>query len=171
MNDDGLHACARCARMQRTCCQRAEILLTGGDVARIRAHTGRDDFHERRTPADPTYVEHDPNDPDWVPLTVGRDGRRRTLVRAPDGDCTFLGPAGCVLTAATRPLVCRLYPWSYTSHGLAGELADYCPTSLLRHPGDSMLAVLAMERAEAESWRAQLYAELQGDRGTLGGAA
>ena len=32
-----MHPCARCALAQKTCCQRAEILLTGGDVSRIAA--------------------------------------------------------------------------------------------------------------------------------------
>ena len=38
-----LHPCARCAAVQRTCCQRAEILLTEGDVARVGAFVGRTD--------------------------------------------------------------------------------------------------------------------------------
>ncbi|MBK8976226.1 MAG: YkgJ family cysteine cluster protein [Planctomycetes bacterium] len=161
------HPCARCAQIQRTCCQRAEILLTGGDVARIRAHSGRADFDERRVPLDPAYLEHDPDDPEWLGLTVGRDGRRRMLVRRAEGDCTFLGAQGCVLPTEVRPLVCRLYPWSYTAGGLATESADYCPPVLLRFAGDSMLDVLDMQRADAERWRARLYDELRDDRGAL----
>lgn len=166
-----LHPCARCAQMQRTCCQRAEILLTGGDVARIRAHSGRDDFFERRTPADASYLEHDPADPEWLPLTVGRDGRRRMLTRRADGDCAFLGAAGCVLPTEVRPLVCRLYPWSYTAAGLLGEDSDYCPSVLRRFVGDNMLDVLDMRRTDGERWHAQLYAELRDERGSVGGAA
>jgi Fe-S-cluster containining protein len=169
--ETGLHPCARCAQMQRTCCQTTEILLTAGDVARIRAHTGREDFAERRVPGDPTYLEHDPADPEWLSLTVGRDGRRRMLQKRDGGDCTFLGAAGCVLPTEVRPLVCRLYPWSYTHAGLAGEDSGYCPTVLRRFVGDTMLEVLEMRRADAERWHAQLYAELGDERGSFGGVA
>lgn len=171
MNDE-LHPCARCAQMQRTCCQRAEILLTGGDVARIHAHTGRDDFDERRRPLDPAYLEADDADPEWLGLTLDADGRRRLLARRPNGDCVFLGERGCVLPTEVRPLVCRLYPWSYDAGGLRGEDAEYCPRALRRWPGDTMIEVLAIGRADAESWRARLYQELRDDRPReLGGAA
>ncbi len=169
---DELHPCARCARVQRTCCQRAEILVTGGDVERIRAHLGgRDDFHERRVPTDPAYVEHDPRDPEWRALTVCADGRRHMLRRRDDGDCTFLGAAGCTLPESVRPLVCRLYPWTYTAAGLDGEDPDYCPIALFGGASTSMLAVLAMAQADADRWRTRLYAELHADAGTIGGAA
>ena len=38
-----------------------------------------------------------------------------------NGDCTFLGAAGCVLPEEVRPLVCRLYPFEYTHRGILGE--------------------------------------------------
>ncbi len=170
MIDNRLHPCARCAQMQRTCCQRAEILLTAGDVARIRAHTDRTDFHEHRVPADPAYVEHDPADPDWSALTVDHDGRRRVLVRRMDGACTFLGEHGCVLPGESRPLVCRLYPFTYTAAGLVSEDPEYCPSVLLRESGGTMLSALGMARAEGERWRAQLYDELRATHVRVGGA-
>ncbi len=165
-----LHPCARCAQLQRTCCQRAEILLTEGDVARIRAHgvpnTALDRaaqaFVEFRAPADPAYTELDPADPDWVRLTVRPDGTRRMLER-PDDACVFLGPRGCVLPTDVRPLVCRIYPFTYTERGLAGESPDYCPTAVLAPQGEPMTQVLDMTAAEAEQWRSQLYAELRAD--------
>ena len=48
-----LAPCARCASVRRTCCQRADILLTERDVERISAHAAHvngGDFHERRVP-------------------------------------------------------------------------------------------------------------------------
>jgi Fe-S-cluster containining protein len=170
MTAETLHPCARCARMQRTCCQRAEILVTSADVQRIAAHTGvsaRESgaFVEHRAPADPSYLEDDPEDPRWKLLTVAADGSRRMLKRKPDGDCTFLGPQGCVLPTDVRPLVCRLYPWSYDQRGLLGEDADYCPTAALQPPEGRMALLLDLPAVVAEGWRSQLYAELESDLG------
>ncbi|MFM1873988.1 MAG: hypothetical protein RL398_3410 [Planctomycetota bacterium] len=159
-----LHPCARCAAVQRTCCQRAEILLTEGDVARVGAFVGRTDFFERRAPSDPAYVEPDADDPDWVSLTVAADGTRRMLRRQPNGDCTFLSAHGCVLPETTRPLVCRLYPYSYTERGIDGVDGEYCPTALLAPDGRSMAEVLDISKATAEAWRRQLYEELRNGR-------
>jgi|JRYL01.1.fsa_nt_gb Fe-S-cluster containining protein len=166
--DASLHPCARCAAVQRTCCQRAEILVTAGDQARIGAFlaSGRGtpatgDFVERRAPADPEYVRPDPDDPNWLRYTVAADGTRRMLRRAPNGDCTFLGATGCILPETVRPLVCRLYPYSYSERGLDGVDSEYCPTALLAPDGRSMAAVLDIPATTAEGWRRQLYEELR----------
>lgn len=156
-----LSPCARCAQAQRTCCQRAEVLLTEGDVARIRAYTGRADFAERRAPADPEYLAPDPEDPHWLALTARTDGTRRMLKRRPDGDCGFLGAAGCELPGSVRPLVCRLYPWDYTESGLTGSAGEYCPSQLLGSAGRPMTEVLGIRAEEARRWHAQLYRELR----------
>lgn len=157
--DSSLHPCARCATMQRTCCQRAEILVTDGDRRRIAAHVGREDFWERRRPDDAEYLEHDEDDPNWRRLTVADDNTRCVLHRSADG-CTFLGPAGCVLPLETRPLVCRLYPFDFSERGLAGIADHYCPTDRLAPPGVTMLTVLGMNPVDGERWRATLYREL-----------
>jgi len=157
-----IHPCARCAAMQRTCCQRAEVVVTAGDVARISRYVGSADFYSRRAPEDPTYTEHDPDDPNWLRYTTFPDGTRNMLTRRPHG-CTFLGPSGCVLPEDVRPLICRLYPFEYTEQGIIGEDAGYCPVETLAGPGGSMLTVLNMERAQAERWRADLYTELRAD--------
>ncbi|HBS28044.1 MAG TPA: hypothetical protein DEB06_01015 [Phycisphaerales bacterium] len=152
--------------MQKTCCQRAEILVTRGDIERIEAHTARDDFWSRRAPANAAYSEPDPDDPDWRSLTLAPDGTRRTLNRRSNGDCTFLGQRGCVLPTEVRPLVCRLYPYGYTERGLEGIDDEYCPTAALvprGQPGATMLTVLDMSRADAERWRGTLYDELRAD--------
>lgn len=158
-----IHPCARCARVQRTCCQRAQIIVTDGDIQRIRVHAGRDDFWEHRAPLSYHYAEPDDDDPNWLVYTIEPDGTRRVLKRTDDHGCTFLGAAGCVLPLEVRPLVCRLYPFSYNERGLTGEDSDYCPKWLLAPPesGLSMLNVLQMDPADGERWRAQLYAELR----------
>ena len=154
-------ACVRCAATQKTCCQRAEILLTAGDLDRIRRHGGHDAFWELRRPADPAYTQADPEDPDWLTYTVRADGTRRVLRRRAGGDCTFLGARGCQLPVTVRPLVCRLYPYAYTASGLTGVDSEYCPTALLAPEGTPMTEVLAMSTIVAERWRQQLYEELR----------
>lgn len=163
MSEDQLHPCARCARVQRTCCQRAEIVLTTGDTDRIAAHSGRRDFLERRAPADPDALAEDPADPNWTRWTIAPDGTRRVLRRRADGDCTFLGPAGCTLPLEVRPLVCRMYPYTFTERGLDREDPAYCPTDLVDPLRTGMLTVLDMREADAERWRRLLYAELRSD--------
>jgi|SRR5688572_10933727 len=157
------HPCARCALAQKTCCQRAEVVLTRGDVARIRAATGRSEFSAWRSPSDPAYGAVDGDDPNWVAWTVRRDGTRRVLQRRANGDCTFLGAQGCELAAAVRPLVCRLYPFTYTERAITGVDGDYCPTRLLAPRGESMAEVLGMSPLDAERWRAMLYDELRAE--------
>ena len=159
-HDVSLHPCARCAAVQKTCCQRAEIVLTRGDLARVRAASGRDDFFHSRAPSDPAYGAFDASDPNWVAWTV-HEGKRRVLKKQSNGDCTFLGERGCTLAEEERPLVCRLYPFTYSERGIQGVDSDYCPTKLLAPRGESMVDVLGMSPLVAERWRAMLYRELR----------
>ena len=158
-----MHPCARCASLQRTCCQRAQILVTDGDIARIHAHTGAEDFWEPRLPASPDYAQHDPDDPNWLAYTIEPDGTRRVLKRSDEHGCTFLGEHGCRLPESVRPLVCRLYPFAYTERGIEGEDSDYCPTGVLAPPGSglTMLRVLNMSEADGRRWHRELYDELR----------
>jgi Fe-S-cluster containining protein len=147
--------------MQRTCCQRAEVLVTAGDVERIRAASGSEDFFEYRRAEDESYLEFDSKDPDWLTLTVEADGTRRMLRRTHEGDCVFLGTGGCRLTLEVRPLVCRLYPLNYVESGFVGAAEEYCPVSVLSPDGRSMAEVLEVDPAEARRWHAALYQELR----------
>jgi Fe-S-cluster containining protein len=151
--------CARCARLGKTCCQTCEIYVTPGDVARIEAFTGQTGFYEFRVPDNPVYLDQD-DDPEWVACVFRPDSSRRVLKRKADGDCVFLGPKGCQLPLEVRPLVCRLYPINYTARGLEPELAKGCPVQLLP-PGVGLLEALNMNRAQAEVWHRQLYAEIR----------
>ena len=155
-----MHPCARCAAVQRTCCQQAEILVTAGDIERITKQTGKQTFHERRAPSEPSYLDNDADDPNWLAYTVYPSGKRRVLIQQPNGDCGFLGQTGCELSLAVRPLVCRLYPYSYNEQGLTGIDSEYCPTAMLAKSGESMADVLDIPASAAEAWRKQLYEEL-----------
>jgi len=150
--------CVRCSRRRPTCCQDSEVYPTPGDVRRIAQATGREDFYEYRRPDNPIYAQEN-DDPFWIEHVFRSDGTRRVLKRQPQGDCTFLGEAGCVLPLETRPLICRLYPFDFTVHGLLDELAQGCPTELLPE-GVGLLEALDIRREDALRWHHQLYEEL-----------
>ena len=153
--------CARCARHTRTCCQDTEIYVTLGDIERIERHTGRSDFVEYRQPSDPVYLQQD-DDPLWRDHVIQPDGKRRVVTSRSNGDCTFLGTAGCVLPAEVRPLVCRLYPYHYTEAGVEEEPEPGCPVELLR-PGQKLYPTLGMPLEEARRHHAQLYDEIRAE--------
>ncbi|ADB18042.1 protein of unknown function UPF0153 [Pirellula staleyi DSM 6068] len=156
--------CVRCSRVQLTCCQSCEIHPTAGDTERIAEHTGLTDFTEYRYPDDPVYLQHD-DDPVWLAHVFRPDMTRRVLKRKENGDCMFLGNAGCVLPLEVRPLVCRIYPFQYNHTGLTGGLSDGCPTQLLQI-GQTLLEALDMNQTDAERWHKQLYEEIvSGDPG------
>lgn len=143
----------------KTCCQTSEVHATKGDVQRITNFTGRDDFTEFRAPVNPDYADQD-DDTAWQQHVFRQDGSRRVLKRQAGGDCTFLGPQGCVLPLETRPLICRLYPYDYIEQGIQDELAPGCPLELLR-PGMSLLEELDIKLEDARRWHKQLYAEIR----------
>jgi Fe-S-cluster containining protein len=153
--------CARCARHQVTCCQQREVFVTLMDVERIARATAIHDFHSFRPVADPVYLDQD-DDPTWANGVFRPDGTRRVLNNQPNGDCVFLGPAGCRLAPEVRPLVCRLFPYDYNDQQIKPVLAVGCPVELLR-PGQVLLEVLNMPLLLAEAWRRQLYDEIRAE--------
>lgn len=155
------HLCLRCSRHMKTCCQTAEIFVTLGDVRRIEKHSGRREFSEFRPPEHPIY-QPDDSDPIWRDQAFRPDGTRRVLKRQANGDCTFLGPEGCMLPLEVRPLICRIYPYDYDANGMLPELARGCPVELVR-PGMGLIDELGMNEADAERWRRQLYDEIQSE--------
>ena len=116
------------------------------------------DFTEFRAPGYPVY-DQQIEDPFWHKHVFQPDGTRRVLKQVNDGDCFFLGPAGCRLPVENRPIVCRLYPFDYTAEGLTEKPASGCPLELLS-PGSELLPTLGMNRADGERLRAQLYEEM-----------
>ena len=164
MSDDETDfLCVRCARKRKTCCQLCEVYVTPGDVARIAAHTGQQDFTEFLPAGDTVYTDHD-DDPIWMQLVFRADGTRRVLQRHPDGDCTFLGPQGCRLPLEVRPLVCRLYPYEYTAEGIKpDELSNGCPMELVR-PQLGLIGELGMNLLDARRWHRQLYEEIRSEK-------
>lgn len=151
--------CERCAKLGKTCCQEREIYVTPGDVQRIAGKTGQSDFYDFCKASDPSYEDQD-DDPIWAAYVFKADGTRRVLKRNSWGDCIFLGQSGCMLALDIRPLVCRLYPYSYNAEGLYKELEEGCPVHLLE-PGQSLeQAIAGCCRENAYQWHKNLYAEI-----------
>ena len=158
MEGQQLSGCAKCATLGKTCCQSREILVTAGDQERITAFTGSGDFAAYAFPADPAYLAQD-DDPNWLLWAFRPDGTRPILRRQPNGDCMFLGAAGCVLPLEVRPLVCRLYPYTYTERGIDG-VSNECPPEVIP-AGSTILQVLDMRLVDAVRWHEMLYNELR----------
>jgi len=150
--------CARCAELRGSCCHNKDILLTRGDLMRISQFTGDFSFHELRPPFDPAYLDQD-DDPNWNTYTVNENGERRVLKVDSGNTCLFLTETGCRLPYEVRPLVCRLFPFSYNEHGLLA-VEDECPVELLA-PGENLLECLEMDTEKARRWHELLYRELR----------
>ena len=156
--------CAKCAATGKTCCQETEIYVTFSDVKRIAAFTARIDFFEFRLPADQAYLASG-DDPPWQQYVFRRDGSRRVLKHRMSGDCIFLDAGGCCLTLDARPLVCRLYPLTYTVKGIQAELDERCPAQKFSK-GKSIPEAFGVSMHKFFSWHAELYTEmmyLEGD--------
>ena len=162
--------CKQCAQLARSCCLSRDIILTTGDINRIKDHSGQHDFFEYRRPASLAYIEQD-DDPNWNSYTLIPPGRdhRRVLRHGAGQTCHFLASNGCELPPAVRPLVCRIHPVQFTELRITG-LANECPVELLP-PGESLLENLQMSVAVVEGLRMQLYDELRDEWFTFPKAA
>lgn len=165
--NEGELLCARCAAQQQTCCQCRDVYVTLQDVQRIGALAGRVDFWEFRIPQNPDYLDAG-DDPLWLERVVRVDCSRRVLKQQPNGDCHFLGQAGCCLPLEVRPLVCRLHPLEYDERGIKPSLAGECPWDLLL-PERPKLSAVSLSKADAERWHRQLYEEVRQEPRWAGG--
>ena len=80
-------------------------------------------------------------------------------------DCIFLGNQGCVLASDIRPLMCRLYPYTYNEFGMIGLVLNedlICPLHALQ-AGETVLDMLALPHTQADPWRKMYYAELRSE--------
>jgi len=159
-----MRLCAICAKENKTCCVRRDILVSAGDIERIAGYTGARNFFELRSPKSPEYLDQD-DDPNWNLYTLFADGSRRVLKHLEQpGICWFLTPQGCLLPEQARPLVCRLHPVEFTEQMITG-LSGECPAEHLPE-NETLLTNLEMDLEQAELCRQQLYAELRQE--TLG---
>lgn len=148
--------CARCAEDGGGCCRDVRVFLTLGDVERIAARRLHSEFWEYAAPAPGRSGADGGLDEVWD-RTRGADGGRRVLRHAGTGACVFLAPDGCALEMEARPLVCRLYPFEYSRETITGVNGHLCPDGA---NAPLLLALLGMNRDDAERWRRQLYREI-----------
>ncbi len=148
--------CARCAQPGPSCCQHRQICLTAGDVARISDFLGQGDFSLLEAP-EPDYLDPG-DDPEWLLLTLSDDGRRLVLRKKPNRDCAMLTETGCRLPLEIRPLICRLYPYTFSRKGISG--VD--PECRLSANADcqSHFDHMGMTQPKAVEWHLLLYKEL-----------
>ncbi len=154
--------CQRCAKLMPTCCQNSEIYVGPGDVDRIVKSIGRNDFFEYRHPSDPSYSPQPAEDPLWAALVFRPDGTRRVLKQSPSGDCIFLGQEGCILGVTIRPLICRLFPYEYTTSSISTQMSSRCPTALLE-PGETLDQAIGLSWEETINWHRQLILEIHAE--------
>ncbi|MBF0202555.1 MAG: hypothetical protein HQK66_14855 [Desulfamplus sp.] len=89
---------------------------------------------------------------------MGSESRVRVLKRSAEKNCYFLTQEGCHLPFARRPLICRLYPYTYTSNGILG-IDRSCPISR-EQEWQSILDHLDMPADRALEWLTLLYDEV-----------
>lgn len=147
------HVCQRCAGKGRTCCQlagdsaefcfplaeaeRKRLLAAGAAEEAFLPAPNTPAFVRQMTALLPGYDVKD---------IFAPDGRHWRLTTTADGDCIFLGRAGCSLERAVRPAYCRLFPlWVYR-----GRLTWFTSETCLAHRECAGLAgMLTAMNAEA----------------------
>ena len=158
-NRDSNATCLSCARKGRTCCQGHDIYVTLGDCRRIGYFNGAVDFFEFRGCCHAGYADQG-DDPLWQQHVFRKDGSRRVLKNLADGNCIFLGPGGCDLPLAVRPLVCRLYPHLYSAGRIIGRWDDECPAASTQDRSLMEKGIAGVKQHEAEQWHRMLYTEI-----------
>ena len=152
-----LSPCVCCARSGHSCCQGYQIPLTAGDIQRVAEFLGNTDFYRIEVPV---FDDISPDyDPSWLPLIEEPDHRVRVLKRTPEKRCSLLTESGCQLPWERRPLICRLYPYTYTETGILGIDAS-CPISC-GGGWQAALADMEMPQVRAMQWVSQLYNEFR----------
>ncbi len=156
---DQSRLCSECARAGRTCCQGHEIYVTWGDCRRIGYHTQRRDFYEYQGCDDLAYADQT-EDPIWQQHVFRPDGSRRVLKRKANGDCCFLSPQGCQLPLTVRPLVCRLFPHTYSATGIFEGWDQECPAARAIAKVSLEIGIAGVAEEEAARWHQLLYDEV-----------
>jgi len=133
------------------------------DVTRIGASILGMDFFEFRQPANLAYLASE-DDPPWEQYVFRLDGTRRVLKQQPNGDCIFLTDRGCALELEVRPLICRLYPLTYTVIGVQAATDERCPVE--RFCKDrTLFEAFGMSLQTVMRWHADLYSEMMQSEG------
>jgi Fe-S-cluster containining protein len=150
--------CSECAKIQKTCCQKVDIIVTDEDILRIKEKK-YNHFHEYRTAQNEDYEQE--RDPNWDSYTLQSDGKRQFLIRKANGDCFFLTAQGCRLDMESRPLFCKLYPYSYNEEDLFSIEAYHCPQNSIPDNQEFLEHEFMLSKENATVWHKQFYQELR----------
>jgi len=151
--------CKECSKLQKTCCQDADIVVTDKDIERIMS-LGLFNFHdvvfsEKLTQS---IFEDDPN---YTRYVVDKTGKSQILKKQENGNCIFLSPIGCMLSMDIRPLVCRIYPYNdFNEFGKVNLAPMFCPKKF-KMDSDIIHKEMGLSFDEAKHLVGQLYDELR----------
>ena len=125
-----------CKRCKGKCCAGHHILLSKGEFLRLKAVKN--------------FAEGSIDSPTGC--------RMQTIDALSGGKCPFLADAGCILGPADRPLVCRMFPVTYTLEkgGISFHLSKFCP-----HTKEIMKLTLWLEETKKAA-AGELRAEWSG---------
>ncbi len=155
-----LSYCLDCAANDISCCEGTQIYVTLGDIQRIRDYGIHGEFFIRE-PLGETYLTGG-DDPEWNPLILEPDGRRRILALKEDGNCLFLTEKGCKLPGDVRPLLCRIYPFDFKGPKITG-ICKGCQISKCEN-WQEILEQSQMNLSTATGWVEKLYQEISQER-------
>lgn len=130
--------CARCSQIGPTCCQcrRGEEELAAMVSERelnqmvVFAPWTADQNFVVRVSNSPAFIRHIkrlfPDRVEDVSRVIPPDGWHYRLFIERSGQCSLLGPSGCLLPRHARPLFCRVFPFWFIGNQLQVFLCDYC---------------------------------------------
>lgn len=160
--------CSRCAAKNRTCCTVSSgneefcfpISLPEMEAIRSAGQGGEDCFVlAANTPGFVKQLSL------LMPeIEIGEafppQGSHWRLATTEEGDCVFLGHAGCVLERSVRPVYCRLFPlWVF--HGrLTWFTAEECLANKECSSLAPMLAAMGTDSAEIKALFAEMCSKL-----------
>ena len=151
--------CALCADQGTSCCKGYQIFLTPGDVHRISDFSHHSNFFIFESPI-PEEIEPD-YDPSWLSRIISSTHLVRVLKRTGEKQCCWASENGCLLPPNRRPLICRLYPYTFNENCFLG-IDSNCPISKNR-AWQSVLNEMNMPLFMAKQWLDLLYLEIRED--------
>jgi len=130
--------CARCAKLGPTCCQcrpgeeELAALVSESErnhMAAIAPWTIGEHFVVQ-VPNSPPFIDHMirlfPDRAEEVYQMLPAEGWHYRLHIDKIGQCSLLGPRGCLLPREARPLFCRIYPFWFIGQQLQVFVYDHC---------------------------------------------
>ncbi len=146
-------ACSRCAESSGTCCtlspgneeycfplsgrERADMQAAGAGPGSFCAQANTQAFLDN-------ICRLFPGEAAKIQALFPAGGEHDRLAVSPEGACLLLGPSGCILPRAARPLYCRLFPfWIRAGRQMYFEFKD-CQALRESRGGAGLLKRLGM---------------------------